>query len=86
VEALRRSRPHLKSLAVIGKEAQQASLIPSVDASVRKPLQADRTAGAWLKKAKDRRATPRSRLCRMVWKRVGAGAGRVPQAWNRGAI
>ena len=47
VEALRRSRPHLKSLAVIGKEVQQASLIPSVDASVRKPLQADRTAGAF---------------------------------------
>jgi hypothetical protein len=47
VEALRRSRRHLKSLAVIGKEAQQASLIPSVDASVRKSLQADRTAGAF---------------------------------------
>jgi hypothetical protein len=46
VDALRSSRPNLKVLAVLGENDPQVSQIPSPDATVRKPLQADRIASA----------------------------------------
>ena len=49
VDALRSSRPNLKVLAVLGENDPQVSQIPSPDATVRKPLQADRIAsGVWV--------------------------------------